>query len=64
MAKGDWDKPHPFMPLTEDMCKCFRWKSDPIHIGGIKVVDTEPEPALNTGGSKGGTPCQIPCVLA
>ncbi len=47
-----WNLPHPFMPLTDDMCKCFRWKSDPIHIGGLPVEKSHPEPVLSKGDSR------------
>ncbi|MDZ4231066.1 MAG: hypothetical protein U1B77_04535 [Dehalococcoidales bacterium] len=41
------DLPHVFEPLTDDMCKCFRWKDDPIHIGGVKVPEERPSPVLS-----------------
>lgn len=47
-----WNKPHPFMPLTDDLCKCYRWKDDPIHIGGLKVENIAPEPVLSNDGKR------------
>ncbi|MDP2726273.1 MAG: hypothetical protein Q8P59_01915 [Dehalococcoidia bacterium] len=38
------DLPHVFVPLTESLCKCWRWKDDPIHIGGVKVPRGQPIP--------------------
>ena len=47
----NYSKPHVFVPAVDgmDLCKCGRFKSHEIHVGGDLVPDTQPEPELVGG---------------
>ncbi len=48
--KSARDLPHVFVPVgIGDLCKCWRVKSDPIHVGGQFTNSEEPKPETPKG---------------